>query len=95
MVRDKELEALKANLEEVEQKFYDEGFNNAECFGRKVIFDTQLKRFLEGWMATVNSLDLSSFSSFRDSSQVPLLKDSVEALVEETHVTEGDILAMW
>ena len=85
---------LKANLEEAEQKFYNEGFDDAKCFGRKVIFDTWQKGFLEGWMAAVNALDLPPSSSFRDPGQVPLPEDPVEAPVEETLMMEEDSSTM-
>ena len=70
---------LRDDLEEVEQKFYDEGFDDAKHSSQKLIFDSRWKGFLKGWMAIVNAFDLPSSSPFRDLSQVPMPKDPVGA----------------
>ncbi|KAK9991051.1 hypothetical protein SO802_026036 [Lithocarpus litseifolius] len=88
--RERKLETLRAHLEEVDQNFYDEGFDDTERFGQKAIFDAWWKGFLEGWMIAVNALNLPSSSPFQDPSQVPLLKDPVEAHVEEAPVMEEE-----
>lgn len=88
--RDRELEIFKDDLEEAEQKFYDEGFNDAEHSGRKVVFNSRWLGFPEGWMATVNAFDLPSSSPFRDPSQVPMPEDPIGAQVKETSVMEEE-----
>ena len=55
-----------------------------------MIFDAWQKGFLEGWIAVVNALNLPFSSPFRDSSQVPLPEDPVEAHVEEAPVMEEE-----
>ena len=75
-------------MEKVGQKYYDKGFDDVEHSALTAIFNAQRKGFLEGWMAVVNTLNLPSSSSFKDSSQVSLLEDPTKAPVEENPTLE-------
>lgn len=95
--KDRELEVLKADLEQAEQKYYDKGFDDAEHFSRKVIFEDRWKGFMDGWMAVVNAFNLPFTSPFRDTNQVPLPEDpEVEVqVVESPMLEEEDSPSMW
>ena len=41
LARDRELKAIRANLEQAVQKHYDVGFDDAECSSKVVIFEAQ------------------------------------------------------
>lgn len=70
--RDRELKAIRANLEQAVQKHYDVGFDDAECSSKVVIFEAQRKGLMDGWMVAVEAINLPLSSPFRDPNQVPL-----------------------
>ena len=67
-----------------EQAFYNMGFTGVENSSSVVVFQAWRFRFLEGWLAAVNAIDLPKSSMFRDLDQIPLPNDPpVQALTQE------------
>ncbi|KAK9991595.1 hypothetical protein SO802_026580 [Lithocarpus litseifolius] len=68
---------------------------------QRVIKEARLARYLEGWVAALDAINLPLTSSFRDLSQVPLPKDlpvenspSFCELLEEieAHTTNAEVI---
>ena len=75
--RDKELTDLKGTKKAHKQTNYNKGFRDAENSVGPVIIQAWKFRFMKGWMATVNAVDLLEESPFRSANQVLLPEDLV------------------
>ena len=64
---------LKAALEASENKWYNEGFDDAKNLAELVIQEAQKLAFGEGWLAALRVLGVSEDSSLRDPNQIPFL----------------------
>ena len=68
-----ELADLKAALEASENKWYNEGFDDAKNLAEPVIQEAQKLAFGEGWLAALWVLGVPEDSSLRDPNQIPFL----------------------
>ena len=66
-----ELADLQAALEACENKWYNEGFANAEEGVEPVIKEARQLSFQEGWMAALHSSEVPKDSHLRDPSRIP------------------------
>ena len=69
----KELADLRTALEAYENKWYDEGFVNAEENVEPVIKEARQLSFQEGWMAALHASGVPKDSHLRDPSRIPFL----------------------
>ena len=67
----KEVADLRAALEACENKWYDEGFADAEKGVEPVVMQARQGSFQEGWMATLHALGVPEDSPLRDPSRIP------------------------
>ena len=74
--RDKELANLKNTMKTQKQTYYNKGFRDVENSAGSVIFQAQKFRFIEGWMAAMNTIGLANTFPFRSANQIPLPEDS-------------------
>ena len=65
-----EVADLRAALEACENKWYDEGFADAEKSVESVVMQAQQLSFREGWMAALQALGVPEDSSPRDPDQI-------------------------
>ena len=79
-----ELADLKANLEACEDKWYNEGFADAENSLELVIKEARRLAFEEGWLAALQALEVPKDSPLRDPSQIafPSLTSAVQNPLE-------------
>ena len=66
-----ELANLKVALEACENKWYNEGFTDAENFVEPVIQEAWKLAFEEGWFAALQALGVPEDSPLRDPNQIP------------------------
>ena len=66
-----ELANLRAALEACEEKWYNEGFANAENFAEPVVNQARRLGFKAGWFAALQILGVPEDSPLRDSGQIP------------------------
>ena len=66
-----EVAELKAALEACKDKWYNEGFVDAENSVEPVIYQAQVQRFEEGWLAVLQALGVLEDSSLRNPEQIP------------------------
>ena len=66
-----ELADLRAALEACEQKWYNEGFADAEKFVEPVVDQARKLGFEVGWFAALQALGVPEDSHLRDPSQIP------------------------
>ena len=62
---------LKVALEACKNKWYDEGFVDAEKSAELVVHQAQLHGFGEGWLAAFQVMGVAKDSPLRDPSQIP------------------------
>ena len=67
----KELANLKAALEANENKWYNEGLNDAENSAEPVINEAWKLAFEEGWLATLQALGVLKDSPLKNPNQIP------------------------
>ena len=67
-----EVADLRAALEACENKWYNEGFADAEKSVELVVIQARELSFREGWMATLQALRVPEDSSLRDPNQIPV-----------------------
>ena len=67
----KELADLKAALEACENKWYNEGFANAENSTVPIIQEAWKLAFKEGWLAALQALGVPENSPIRNPNQIP------------------------
>ena len=86
-----ELTDLRAALEACEQKWYNEGFADAEKSAEPVVAQARRLGFEAWWFATLQALGVPENSPLRDPGQIPFLSPvtavqvpTVPAKVEET-----------
>ena len=70
-VREKELAEARASLEASENKWYNEGFADAENSAEPVIRAAQKLGFQGGWMAALQSMGVPEDSLLRNVAQIP------------------------
>ena len=63
---------LRATLEACENKWYNEGFADAEKSVEPVVIQARELSFQEGWMAALQALGVPEDSSLRDPNQIPV-----------------------
>ena len=68
-----ELADLKATLEACENKWYNEGFADAENSVKPVVRQAQKLGFEEGWLATLKVMGVPEDSPLRNPDQIPFL----------------------
>lgn len=91
--RDKELANLKSMMKAQKQTYYNKDFKDVENSARPIVFQAQKFRFMEGWMAVVNAIDLLKNSPFRSADQVPLPEDpkaEIQAPEQDEDSSEED-----
>ena len=66
-----ELADLRVALEACENKWYNEGFADAENFAEPVIKEAWRLAFEEGWLAALQALGVPEDSPLRDHDQIP------------------------
>ena len=66
-----EVANLRAALEACENKWYDEGFADAEKGVELVVMQARQLSFQEGWMAALHALGVPEDSPLRDPSRIP------------------------
>ena len=66
-----ELAYLRAALEDYEEKWYDEGFTDAENSVEPVMNQARKMGFEAGWFASLQDLGVPKDSSLRDPDQIP------------------------
>ena len=71
LVQADQIADLKAALEACENKWYDEGFADAEKSVELVVYQTRLHGFREGWLAALQVMGVAEDSPLRDPSQIP------------------------
>ena len=64
--RDKEISELKVALEEIKNKYYNMGFNDAKNWVKPIMFENRKYRLCEGWMVAVTAIGLTKDSPFRN-----------------------------
>ena len=62
---------MKAALEAYENKWYNEGFANAENSAETVVFQAQKLKFEERWLAALQAMGVPKDSPLRNPSQIP------------------------
>ena len=62
---------LKAALETCENKWYDEGFTDAEKSAEPIVHQTRFHGFGEGWLATFQAIGVPEDSPLRNPTQIP------------------------
>ena len=67
----KELVDLKATLEACKEKWYNEGFANAENSTKSIVNQARRLGFEAGWFATLQALGVPKDSFLRDPGQIP------------------------
>ena len=67
----KELVDLKAALEACENKWYNEGFTDAENSAKPIIHKAQKLAFEKGWLATLQAMRVPEDSLLRNPNQIP------------------------
>ena len=85
----KELADLRTALEAYENKWYDEGFVNAEENVEPVIKEARQLSFQEGWMAALHASGVPKDSHLRDPSRIPF-SDSLPATQNPTGPIDED-----
>ena len=88
--REKEIADLKVALAQSKDKFYNIGFVDTKNSSEPIMFKSRCYGFREGWMATVNALDLLEDSPFRDSKQIPLPKPPLPPPVQTSTPNEKE-----
>ena len=71
IAREGELVNLKATLKAYENKWYNEGFADAENSVEPVILEAKKLGFEEGWLAALQALGVLEDSPLRNSGQIP------------------------
>ena len=66
-----EIANLKAALEACKNKWYDKGFADAEKSVEPVIHQAKLHGFREGWLATLQAIEVPEDSPLRNPEQIP------------------------
>ena len=66
-----EITNLKAALEACEEKWYNEGFADAENSVEPNVYQARKHRFREGWMAALQAIGVPDDSPLRNPDQVP------------------------
>ena len=66
-----ELANQRVALEACENKWYNEGFADAENSAESVVNEAQKLGFKDGWLATLQALKVPTDSPLRDPSQIP------------------------
>ena len=79
----KEVADLRAALEACENKWYDEGFADAEKGVELVVLQARQLSFREGWMVALQALGVLEDSPLRDPGQIPI-PDSAPAAQNPT-----------
>ena len=74
-----EVANLRAALEACENKWYDEGFADAEKGVELVVMQARQLSFQEGWMAALHALGVPEDSPLRDPSRIPFPDSSLVA----------------
>ena len=72
----KELADLKATLEACENKWYNEGFADAENSIKPVVRQAQKLGFKEGWLAALQAMGVPEDSPLRNLAQIPFSDSS-------------------
>ena len=67
-----EVADLRAALEACENKWYDEGFADAEKGVEPIVLQARQLSFWEGWMAALQALGVPEDSPLRDPGQIPI-----------------------
>lgn len=80
----KEVAELTAAFEAYENKWYNEGFTNAENSVEPVVHQAQVQVFEEGWLAAFQALGVPQDSPLRNPEQIPrpILATPVQSKVE-------------
>ena len=79
MTQAKELADWKAALEACENKWYNEGFADAENSTEPVINEARKLAFEEGWLAALQALGVPKDSPLRNPNQIPFPSPSTSA----------------
>ena len=58
-------------MKQIEQQFYNMGFNDAENFAELVMFENKKYRFGEGWMAALQAMGVPDDFPLRNPEQIP------------------------
>ena len=66
-----EIANLKAALEACENKWYNEGFANAENSVEPIVHQTRSYGFREGWLAALQAMGMPKDSPLRNPEQIP------------------------
>ena len=66
-----EIADLKAAFEAYENKWYDEGFANAEKLIEPIVHQARLHGFGEGWLAALQAMGVPEDYSLRNLEQIP------------------------
>ena len=66
-----EIADLKAALEACENKWYNEGFANAENSVEPIVHQTRSYGFREGWLAALQAMGMPKDSPLRNPEQIP------------------------
>ena len=66
-----EIADLKAALEACENKWYNEGFANAENFVEPIVHQIRFHGFEEGWLAALQAMGVPEDSLLRNPKKIP------------------------
>ena len=69
--RANEIADLKAALEACEEKWYNEGFADAENSVEPIVYQDRRHGFREGWMAALQAMGVPDDSPLRNPEQIP------------------------
>jgi len=89
-----ELADLRAALTECEQKWYNEGFADAEQSAEPVVTQARKLGFEAGWYAALHALGVAEDSHLRDPCQIPFPRDAIAAHDPPVTVDEEETASM-
>ena len=85
---------LRVALEACKNKWYNEGFADAENSVKLVICEAQKPKFKEGWLATLQALRLPEDSPLRNPNQIPFLNPTPSAQNPFDNIDEEETPSM-
>ena len=89
-----EIVDLKAALEAYENKWYDEGFTNAENSVEPIVHQARSHGFKEGWLAALQAMGVPEDSPLRNPAQIPYPAPSPHVQSQAGAVDEKDTPSM-
>ena len=85
---------LRSALEAYENKWYDDGFANAEKSAEPVVYQARLHRFKEGWLTALQMMGVPKDSPLRDPGQIPYPAPSPPSQSQVDAADEEEITSM-